>query len=214
MKNITRTLSLISIALLFSPLALGGDSEGGTSKRYQHDMDIVRLNDLKVIGAWIEEYKRKLGHYPLQGLSSKANYVLIATREQQQYIRGGPPQVHITTNVRDFIAVLEKGLGRKIELPFEPQRRAVNKPAFYIYMIQGQTYYLAVHLHNEYSFTRKVADFYYKAEIGNEPYIQKKIWSYKALMNNPDYKKAVSRKMYKPGYIKNLRARIRKEGAF
>lgn len=97
------------------------------------------------------------------------------------------------------------GLGRKIFIPFDPQRVAVNKPNFYIYMIRGKTYYFAVHLHEEFPFARKIAPFYYKLEISNDPNPANQIWDYDALMQNSEFAAAISREMNRPGYFQNLR---------
>lgn len=204
------TLAVASAAVA-APVS---DLEGGTSKRYQHDMDIARLNDLKVLGGLIEEYHQKKGKYPLQGNFELPNYVFIATKDQMKYIRGGPSHPIAKTPVLNLIKELEKGLVRKIQMPFDPQKIPTNKPAFYLYMIHGKTYYLSVHLHNQYAFTRKIGPFYNKLEVSNQPYPPNRIWGYQDLMKDAVFIKATTRKMFKPGYVKKMRAKMYQEGVF
>ena len=107
----------------------------GTSSEYQHDADIVRLNDLEVLWNLVIEYKKKNGKFPLEGESSKPHYVEIATKEQQRVLKGQPPFPIAKTSAKDFQSLLRKELGEGIELPFDPQRVGDSKPALYIYMV-------------------------------------------------------------------------------
>jgi hypothetical protein len=178
---------------------------GFTSESYQHDADIVRLKDIKLLGSYIKEFHQKTGKYPLEGKSKQSNYVHLATEEQRKHIQGGPPSPHIVTALSEFVEELETGLGRKIPIPFDPQRAPVNKPNFYIYMIRGKIYYFAVHLHEAFPFARKIAPYYYKLEISNHPNPTNQIWEYDALIENREFIAAISREMNKPGYFQHLR---------
>ncbi len=184
------------------------DLFGGGS--YQHDMDIVRLNDIKEIGGYIEEYKEKTGNYPLMGKVDVPVYANIATKEQQELIKQAksPPYEHSIVHVNDFIAELEKGLGRKITMPFDLQRMPNGRQNFYTYMVVDTTYYLAVHLYNAYPFTQKINDNWYKLEISNKPDASIPTWNYQGLMQNKQFSKAIAEPMNKPKYIKNLRKKI------
>lgn len=164
----------------------------GTSSTYQHDADIVRLKHLKYLGGLIEEYHEETGRYPLQSDDNIENYVNIASFSQKKYTQGGPPYEHRETAVEEFKVVLEKGLGRNINLPFDPQLVPVNKPNFYIYMVKGDQYYLAVHLYDGSGFARKIAPYYFKAEISNISVSSQKIYKYNELMNNPEYQKRIN----------------------
>src|SRR3990172_12178343 len=152
--------------------------DSGTSEYYQHDMDIARLNDLKIIGSYLEEYKEKQGLYPLMGTSDIPIYVHIATNEQRKHIKGGPNYPHQVVDAKIFLKTLEDGIGRKIDLPFDPQRAATNKPNFYIYMVANDTYYLAVHLHNQYMFTKNISPYYNKLELTNISNPPAGAWNY------------------------------------
>lgn len=186
----------------------------GTSSAYQHDADIIRLNDLKIIAGYLQEYYENNQTYPLIGASEVPIYVYIATKNQQKYIKGGPNTPHTVVPVVTFIEELEKGIGRKIELPFDPQKVPDKKPNFYIYMVSGQTYNIAIHLHQEFEFTRKITNGYNKVEVSNNPNPAHAIWSPKELFSNQNFINAASTKVNKPGYFEHMRREIRKKGAF
>jgi hypothetical protein len=206
-----RRVIIILGGILLVLLAIGGivfyqfAQSGFTSESYQHDADIVRLKDIKVFGDYIREFHQKTRKYPLEGKSDQPNYVHLATEEQQQQIRGSPDSTHVVTSLSEFLEELETGLGRKITIPFDPQRVAVNKPNFYIYMIRGKIYYFAVHLHQAFPFARKIAPHYYKLEISNQPNPTNQIWEYDALTQNGEFIAAISRQMNKPGYFQHIR---------
>ncbi len=165
----------------------------GTSSVYQHDADIVRLKHLKYLGGIIEEFKEKTGEYPLVNGSPLQNYVHIASSHQQEYAQsGGPPYEHTKTGMREFKKILERGLNRKIDLPFDPQTVAVNKPNFYIYMTERDRYFLSVHLHDGEGVGRKVGPYYYKAEISNVSIPNENIFTYKKLLTNRVFSKRIN----------------------
>ena len=160
----------------------------GTSSEYQHDADIVRLKHLKYWGGIIEEFKEKNGHYPLENYSPIQNYVYIASPSQQQYAKGEPPYEHTETDITRFKEVLENGLGRKIDLPFDPQLFPVNKPNFYVYITVWDRYFFSVHLHDGEGFGRKLGPYYYKAEISNVAIPERNVFAYKDLLSNEAFK--------------------------
>lgn len=186
----------------------------GTSSEYQHDADIVRLNDLEVLWNLVIEYKKKNGKFPLEGESSKPHYVEIATKEQQRVLKGQPPFPIAKTSAKDFQSLLRKELGEDIELPFDPQRVGDSKPALYIYMIQGDRFVLAIHVNEEYPFSKQIQRYYNKIEVSNQAYMPQKIYDGNELFSMEEYTKAKSREMHKPGYFDELRTSIREEGAF
>ena len=156
----------------------------GTTSEYQHDADIVRLKHLKYLGALIEEFKEANGHYPLQSVSPNQNYVHIASHRQLEHVPAGPPHEHTKTDIEKFTEILETGLRRKIDLPFDPQLVPVNKPNFYMYMIQGNRYFLAVHVHDGEGIGNKLGPHYYKAEISNIAIPERNVFTYDELLVN------------------------------
>ena len=188
----------------------------GTSGDLQYDFDIARLNHLEKISGYIEQYKNITGKYPFQGKTELQNYVYIATKGQQKYTKQmAPPYSHLLSNINPFIAELQSKLGQDIQMPFDPQRVPVNKPNFYIYMIEGDTYYVAVHVHNDYSFSNKLANYYNKVEVTNNASRNRTgTWFRDDLINNPEFIKARNAAPNKPGYTEHLMQKLGGNNAF
>ncbi len=187
---------------------------GTSPDQFNKDMDLTRLKDIKAIGALIEEYKTKTGHYPLSSDSNVPNFIAIVTKKQQKYAQESPKITHKRTNVKTFIKTLETGLGRKVTLPFDPQLRGIQRPIFYLYVVKGQEYELIAHLYHDYPFARSIKKHYAKLTVSNRSVPALKIWKYNTLMNDPTFAKVVATPLTKPGFIKKMRADIRKQGAF
>ncbi len=135
---------------------------------FQHDADVIRLQDLKYWVSLIEEYQQKIGKYPFQYSSNKPIIVKVATPMQQADSKGYPPPPVITRSMKEFVQTLEKGLGRKIDEYYDPQYKADVKPNFYIYMVDNNSYYFAIHTNQSYPFSRAVLPPYYnKIEVSN-----------------------------------------------
>ncbi|PKR78752.1 hypothetical protein CEY16_03070 [Halalkalibacillus sediminis] len=175
--------------------------ESGTSERYQHDADIVRVHHLYEIVNYLEEYKMITGQYPLANGSEQQKYTFIATDEQLNYTTGdGPP----FEDMSELESLLNKEIAQNIQLPVDPQKVPVNKPNFYIYMTQSKNYTIAVHLHNEYSFSKNIAPYYNKVEVSSNPNPEHKIWSSDKLFSNEDFIEVINKEMYKEEYFDSL----------
>ncbi|MCP4272796.1 MAG: hypothetical protein GY781_12665 [Gammaproteobacteria bacterium] len=183
----------------------------GTSADYQHDADIVRLSDMKQFGKYLQKFYKETGHYPLQGISKLPVYVYVASNKQEQYTKPGPDYPHIEKSLEELIEELESVLKEEIIVPFDPQSHPDNKPNYYIYMVEGDIYNFAVNLHNSYTFTRKVSDYYHKLEISNYPVAGKNIISYEELSVNEDFSEALEDNMIKQGYFQYVREEQQKE---
>lgn len=188
------------IALIF----LLGCSGSMTSKTYQKDADIMRLRHLKYYGQLLEEFHEKTGRYPFQGQTKLQNYVKIANSRQLKYAKGGPPYEHKNSSVEEFRVELEKGLKRKIRLKFDPQFEPVVAPNFYIYMVEGNTYYFAVHLFEPKTFTKEIATNYNKVEITNLREVQQGQWNYDNLISNSDFMENAKKTASKEGFFVHL----------
>ena len=139
--------ALIAIgALILLGLAAGSYIYSGAKDDFQHDMDIVRLNDLQKLGGLVEEFRKKTGRYPLAGRANVPNYVHIASKNQKKYTGNKPKYAHEVTALPVFLDELERGLGRKVNLGFDPQQVTRSRPNFYVYMVDKGRYFLAVHL--------------------------------------------------------------------
>ncbi len=217
MKYISQVvLSLVLSGFLFTGCGSAAKQTGfsGTSEALQHDLDLVRLQDLKTLSGYIEKYREEEGRYPFQGETGLPHYVRIATREQQKYLGQGPPYEHKTSPSKRFVLELQKVLGN-IEVPFDLQRVPVNKPNFYIYLITDDAYFLAVHLHNDYSFGTTVSRNYNKVEVtNNEQAVRPGVWLRSELLSHPEYNAALQAQAYKPGYTAQLREKLGGNSAF
>lgn len=171
---------------------------------YQHDADIFRLRHLKYYGELIKEYHTKTGRYPLQGASEHQNYVYLAAPHQKKYIQGSPPQQHEVTDVEAFRKELEAGLSRKVDLKFDPQKVPIGAPNFYIYMIEDDAFYLAVHLYNERLFCNPLDKHYHKLEITNGESGHQGLWNVDALMTDPSFITALNETPHKNGWFLHL----------
>lgn len=134
---------------------------------FQDDADIVRLQHLKYYVDLIEEYHSVTGTYPFMDEANIPLYVFIANREQFPATRQETPYTIKEKSFADFVMELERALGRTIEEYYDPQYAGDYKPNFYIYMANQGTYFLAIHQHNSYPFSRRIAKNYHKIELSN-----------------------------------------------
>jgi hypothetical protein len=171
--------------------------------KYQHDADIYRLRHLKYFGELINEYHNKTGKYPLQGESKTQHYVLIAAPHQQKYAKGTPEQFDVT-EVEEFRSILEKGLGRKVDFKFDPQKVPNGAPNFYIYMIDGDSFFFAVHLNRERTFANPLGKHYHKLEITNEEPNRRGLWQFDVLLKDTDFQNAMNEEPYKKDWMDHL----------
>ena len=185
---------------------------GFTSESFQRDADLARLQDLEQMGRWLSEYYTAQGTAPFEGTESLPVYVFVATSEQQKFTESGSfPMVR--KSLREFVDELERGVGHKIEVQFDPQRKPVNKPNFYMYAVDRGTYNFAVHLHGPYPFAKELGPHYFKLQVSNHPNPKLGIWSYDELIKDPAFIKARARTPSMPDYIEKLRSQLaRQEG--
>jgi hypothetical protein len=172
-------------------------------REYQHDADLFRLRHLKYYGQLIEEYHQKTGKYPLQGDCETPHYVLLAAPHQQKYAQGTPEQFKVT-DVETFRAVLKEGLNRDIAFKFDPQKVPVGAPNFYIYMVEEDSYFFAVHLYNSRSFANPLGKHYHKLEITNEKPNRRGLWKLEELLKDNDFQLAINENPEKEGFFLDL----------
>ena len=198
----TKLLALIISAL--SILLLCSANDNGFIQ-FQNNADIIRLRHLKYYNDLIEEYQAKTGKYPYQSSDpATPTYIFIANRDQLQYTKPGPPFSHHEVPFKAFIQELEKGLSREIVEFYDPQPKPNKKPNFYIYTVRGNTYYLAVNLHNSYPFTHQITSGYNKVELSNHPTAENKAVLPRRLFNNAVYKEEVAKEVEKPGFFMEI----------
>ena|SRR5688572_6027950 len=172
-----------------------------TAEQFQRDADVIRLRHLQHYGQLIEEYREKTGRVPFQGAAEIPIYVNIANHQQAKYASKGPPTQHKLMSTAGFVSELESGIGRAIIERYDPQWVPTRKPNFYIYMVNRDYYFFAVHLHQPFPFAKRIADHYYKAEISNAANAQNKAALPEKLFASPEFVTAVNRPMIKPEFF-------------
>ena len=178
------------------------DAQKSAYVDFQTNADIIRLNHLVYWGKLIDEYRQKMGYYPFANQSKHPIYVEIATPLQQSFFNGNKPPAPATIkSMKDFVQELEKGLGRTVDEYYDPQYAPDGKPNFYIYMIDGQDYHLAVHNFSPFSFARHIDVNYHKVEISNIKNRTLNITTLQELLNNNAFKKAMNKPIDKIGFF-------------
>ena len=165
-KKTVKKFFLISIFSILACIVSFYFSITLPEQAYQDDCDIIRLQHLIYYGQLIEEYKLKVRKYPFEGENQQV-YAFIYNKNQKEYCNDTNPYSHIQKSPAEFFSELEKGLGHQIDQLFDPQYVPSGRPVFYIYMIDGEQYFFAVHLSKKYPFSKKIASKYYKTEISN-----------------------------------------------
>lgn len=173
-----------------------------TSKSFQKDADTIRLKHLKYYGELIEKYYAVKGKYPFQGNNKNPIYVYIANDKQGKAIKEGPDSPHETGPLSDFIAEIEKTLGNKINEYYDPQYGGDYKPNFYIYMIYQDVYFFAIHVHQPFTFAKRISDFYYKVEISNYATFRNRANDPKILFSSSEFGKELNKKIKKKEFFK------------
>ena len=191
--------------------------------RYQYDADLVRLEHIEYWSGLIEEYKDKVGYYPLQqSLADKETaLVRIATNDQRKYITPGSKYYNdrIDNNlngnfreftVKEFVATLEKGLNRKIDEKYDPQKVPTNAPVWYNYFVRKGDGYLIWTVCRTCGVT-PISTLLMDAStatvnIASEGLVDKVTKAYLRddMLNHPIYKEWKSRPYLKEGYFREL----------
>ena len=172
-----------------------------TNVGFQQDADIIRLKHLKYYANLLSEYNTATGKYPFEGESNLPTYVHIANNEQIEYTRPGAPYPHEEISFKDFVTELETTLDKEVNEYYDPQYRPDYKPNFYVYLINGDTYYLAVHVHQPFPFAEKIAEHYYKVELSNNPNRVNRAISPQQLLGSAEFKAELEKTMRKPGFF-------------
>lgn len=195
-----RLLTILSVLLVLSGCLKA-------SADFQKDADIIRLQHIQYYGGLIEQYKKKTGYYPFQGETELPTYVHVAHEKQIEFTRGWPPFSHRYFSFQAFILELESALGFPIDEHYDPQFRPVDKPNFYIYLVRDDTFFFAVHVHQPFSFARKVGENHYKVEITNHPTSRNKAKSPEKLFESAAFRAEVEKTISKPGFFNERAAR-------
>ena len=180
-----RILFPISVLIALSSCSSPLDS-------YQRDSDIYRMRHLVNYGELIQEFHAKTGRYPFQGLSDKTIKVSFVTAEQATEEAVFQSDRVLSISQEDFRKEVSAGLNRDVRLWFDPQRAPTSFPLYYLYVLEGDTYFFIVHLGGRYSFAADRGSGFSQIEISNSPPEHKGFWKFGDLIADPEFNNAVS----------------------
>lgn len=172
---------------------------------FQADSDIERLHDLMYYANLIKEFKKKTGRYPFEKKAKEKDnierIVFIATDEQTKSMEEYSNKKFTVKNIMDFIKELESGLGRKIELHFDPQFRATSFPNFYLYTIHKSIYTFRVSQFYYHSFTHFTPKRYHEVIVSN---MRNREWGYqtvRSLKRNRTFQRVYNKPQQSPSFF-------------
>ena len=214
---------IIAIIMANVSLLSGCSSLAEMEDQYQHDADIARLDHLLYWSALIEEYYTSTGYYPFQNrINNTENITLvkIATKRQQRYLSAGNRQydanLDINANGRfteermsEFVLEIQQKLGRNINEYYDIQNVPTSSPIGYNYFATKDGYLLwttcitcgvtqiSTLLMNGHTPTVNITS------IGMKDKVTKALLR-KELIDHPIFKKWITKKPYKAGYITHV----------
>ena len=172
---------------------------------YQADADIVRIHHFDYYAQLLTEYYEKNGKYPFQNEKEYPIYVFILTSFQENYFEDANPYQHYTVNDTHFFEELSNGIGRIIDEKYDPQKVPADaRPNMYIYMVDGDNFYFAIHLYNSNPFTKNIDKYYNKMELSNEDNGNNKIYTYETLKNDERYIKLLKQNAVNQAFFDRL----------
>ena len=193
--------------LFFVALIQFGSCQGyrAMEEIYQADVDIVRVHHFDYYAQLLAEYYEKNGKYPFQYEKEYPVYVFILTSFQENYFKDTIPYQHHTVDDKYFFEELSNGLGKNIDEKYDPQKiPADDRPNMYIYMVDGDNFYFAIHLYNENLFTKNIVKYYNKMELSNKDNSDYKLFTYETLKNNQFYLELLNRNVVKQDIFNGL----------
>lgn len=176
---------------------------------YQDDADIIRIQHFDYYLNIINQYHSITGRYPYEGELDAPGYVFIMTDEQEKYFKDTNPYTHYSIDDKHFFQELRSVVDQNIIERYDPQKVPTRRPNFYMYLINDDKYYLAVHLNDGNLFAKKIGKNYFKLEASNNHSEENKTYSYEYLSNNEDYNKLVTQEPVNAGFFKSLEDKYR-----
>jgi hypothetical protein len=172
---------------------------------YQADADIVRLQHFDYYAQLLTEYFEKNGKYPFQYEKDGQVYIFILNNIQESKFKNTNPYKHYTVDDKWFFEELSNGLGRKIDEKYDPQKASADdRPNYYVYMVDNDYMYFAIHLYNGNQFTKNISKYYNKMELSNTDSEEYKLYTYSTLKNNLQYNELINRRAAKQEYFDEL----------
>jgi hypothetical protein len=172
-------------------------------KQYQHDADIMRLRHLKYYVDLLKEYKKQTGHWPFQSNSNIQTYVNILN-DWQYKLDQSPPFSHRKYSVCELHKEIEAGINRKVLFKFDPQRKPVGRPNFYVYMTEDTLAFFSVHLSKPLCGATQLGESYFKIEVTNGDSTRPGTLNMDCLLNSEAFKQAISENLYRDKWFNKI----------
>jgi hypothetical protein len=174
-------------------------------EQYQYDADIIRIRHFDYYAQLLTEYFEKNGKYPFQYEKNDPVYVYLLTDFQEKNFKDTNPYKHHILNDKYFFEELSKGLNKDIIEKYDPQKVSSDKrPNMYIYMVDKDNFYFAIHLYHSNKFTKNIVKYYHKMELSNVDDVTYTLFSYKTLENDPQYIELLNRNPKNEKYFEEL----------
>jgi hypothetical protein len=196
-----KTIGIFIILTIFILMFLSCQKFRKTEDQYQADADIIRIHHFDYYAKLLSEYYEKNGKYPFQYEREGQVYFYILNNIQESKFKNTESYI----NDKIFFEELSNGLGREIDERYDPQKAVFDRrPNFYIYMVDGDYFYFAIHLYNSNYFTKNIDKHYNKMELSNIDSKQYTLFTYKTLENDPRYIELVNRKAVKQEFFNEI----------
>ena len=158
MKQILSKLALILFLVPMFPTASSCLTLAEAEKAFQNDADLARLEHLEYWTGLIEEYQETTGQFPFTSAlagQEATGLVRIATADQSKYFdpQSSSYDANFDNNydgmfqefsMADFVAELERGMGRTIDEKYDIQYVPTRSPAWYFYFVTKSGYLMWV----------------------------------------------------------------------
>jgi hypothetical protein len=172
---------------------------------YQSDADIIRIQHFDYYAKLLTEYYEQNGKYPFQYEKDEQVYIFILNNIQESKFKDTNPYIHYTVDDKWFFEELSNGLGREIDEKYDPQKVAADaRPNYYVYMVDNDYMYFAIHLYYSNPFTKTISEYYNKMELSNTDSEEYKLYTYSTLKNSLQYNELVNRRAEKQKYFDEL----------
>ena len=119
--------------------------------KYQQDMDPIRRDHAHQIADVIREFADQTGHLPFQEQAKDEPFMVLIghSQEHEDHFANDPvlKRGGQWANSSLLESMLEKELGRDVQLPRDPQKVPTYAPNVYIYFISGNQMTVVSHLY-------------------------------------------------------------------
>jgi hypothetical protein len=200
-----RNITNIFLLIICSIIIISCQKFRKLEEQYQADADIIRIHHFDYYAKLLSEYYEKNGKYPFQYEKEEQVYIYILNNIQEEKFKDTNPYIYYRVNDKIFFEELSKGLEIEIDEKYDPQKAVSDRrPNYYIYMVDGDNFYFAIHLYNNNYFTKNVDKYYNKMELSNIDSKQYTLFTYETLKNDPKYIELANRKVEKQDFFDGL----------